>query len=88
MPIFVLESEYQTHEKQTCSSVRTNRRQHYITAINDYIQRTKLLHHFWNMERDPELKNTKSLSMDAAEGERRGTDIEGTSTGGCDRAAR
>ena len=30
--------------------------QHYITAINDYIQRTKRL--------IPELKNTKSLSME------------------------
>jgi len=36
---------------------------HYITAINDYIERTK---HFvpFTMEVIPELKNTKSLSMD------------------------
>ena len=37
--------------------------QHYITAINDYIERTK---HFisFDMEVIPELKNTKSLSED------------------------
>ncbi|NDV59800.1 23S rRNA (pseudouridine(1915)-N(3))-methyltransferase RlmH [Bacteroides sp. 519] len=37
--------------------------QHYITAINDYIQRTK---HFipFEMEIIPELKNTKNLSAD------------------------
>jgi len=36
---------------------------HYITAINDYIERTK---HFisFDMEVIPELKNTKSLAMD------------------------
>lgn len=36
---------------------------HYITAIEDYIQRTK---HFmtFDMEVIPELKNTKSLSME------------------------
>ncbi len=36
---------------------------HYITAINDYIDRTK---HFLNfdMEVIPELRNTKNLSMD------------------------
>ena len=35
--------------------------QHYITAINDYIERTK---HFisFDMEVIPELKNTKSLT--------------------------
>ena len=36
---------------------------HYITAINDYIERTK--HYIpFEMEVIPELKNTKSLSMD------------------------
>jgi 23S rRNA (pseudouridine1915-N3)-methyltransferase len=36
---------------------------HYITAINDYIERTK---HFisFDMEVIPELKNTKSLTME------------------------
>ena len=36
---------------------------HYITAINDYVERTK---HFisFDMEVIPELKNTKSLSME------------------------
>ena len=37
--------------------------QHYITAINDYIQRTKRFISF-DMEVIPELKNTKSLSME------------------------
>ena len=40
MPIFVLESEYQTHENNFARVGRTVE-QHYITAINDYIQRTK-----------------------------------------------
>lgn len=37
--------------------------QHYITAINDYVERTK---HFmsFDMEVIPELKNTKSLSTE------------------------
>ncbi|MBP9586309.1 MAG: 23S rRNA (pseudouridine(1915)-N(3))-methyltransferase RlmH, partial [Bacteroides sp.] len=37
--------------------------QHYITAINDYVERTK---HFisFDMEVIPELKNTKSLSVE------------------------
>ena len=37
--------------------------QHFITAINDYIQRTRRYLSF-DMEVIPELKNTKSLSMD------------------------
>ena len=38
---------------------------HYITAINDYVERTK---HFisFDMEVIPELKNTKSLSISKA----------------------
>ena len=35
--------------------------QHYITAINDYVQRTKRYITF-DMEVIPELKNTKSLN--------------------------
>ena len=37
--------------------------QHYITAINDYIQRTKRFITF-DMEVIPELKNTKNISME------------------------
>ncbi len=37
--------------------------QHYITAINDYVQRTKRYTPF-EMEVIPELKNTKSLSFE------------------------
>ena len=36
---------------------------HYITAINDYVERTKHYTSF-DMEVIPELKNTKSLSME------------------------
>ena len=36
---------------------------HYITAINDYVERTKHYVSF-DMEVIPELKNTKSLSME------------------------
>ena len=36
---------------------------HYITAINDYIQRTKRFITF-DMEVIPELKNTKNISME------------------------
>ena len=36
---------------------------HYITAINDYLQRTRRFLSF-EMEIIPELKNTKSLSME------------------------
>ena len=52
--------------------------QHYITAINDYIQRTKRYITF-DMEVIPELKNTKSLSMEVQKGRR--TDTESSSTG-------
>ena len=37
--------------------------QHFITAINDYVQRTKRYLTF-EMEVITELKNTKSLSME------------------------
>lgn len=37
--------------------------QHFITAINDYVQRTKRYLQF-EIEVIPELKNTKSLSTD------------------------
>ena len=46
--------------------------QHFITAINDYVQRTKRYLQF-EIEVIPELKNTKSLSTDIQkekEGER------------------
>ena len=36
---------------------------HYITAINDYVERTKHYTSF-DMEVIPELKNTKSISME------------------------
>ena len=54
---------------------------HYITAINDYVERTK---HFisFDMEVIPELKNTKSLSMEQQK-KRRRTHIESITAGGC-----
>ena len=49
---------------------------HYITAINDYVERTK---HFisFDMEVIPELKNTKSLSMEQQK------EKESITAGGC-----
>ena len=49
--------------KTTLLVVERTVEQHYITAINDYIQRTKRYITF-DMEVIPELKNTKSLSME------------------------
>lgn len=49
--------------KTTLLVVGRTAEQHYITAINDYIQRTKRFISF-DMEVIPELKNTKSLSME------------------------
>ncbi len=54
--------------------------QHYITAINDYIQRTKRYITF-DMEVIPELKNTKSLSTEVQKEKGRGADSESPSTG-------
>ena len=49
--------------KTTLLVVGRTVKSHYITAINDYIQRTKRFISF-DMEVIPELKNTKSLSTD------------------------
>ena len=51
------------HMKTTLLVVGRTVEQHYITAINDYVERTK---HFisFDMEVIPELKNTKSLSVE------------------------
>ena len=51
------------HMKTTLLVVGRTVEQHFITAINDYIQRTRRYLSF-DMEVIPELKNTKSLSMD------------------------
>ena len=57
-------------DNQNCINMKTTLlvvgrtvEQHYITAINDYIQRTKRFITF-DMEVIPELKNTKSISME------------------------
>ena len=52
-----------TRMKFTLLVVGRTVEKHYITAINDYVERTK---HFisFDMEVIPELKNTKSLSME------------------------
>lgn len=57
-------------DNQNCISMKTTLlvvgrtvEQHYITAINDYIQRTKRFISF-DMEVIPELKNTKNLSAE------------------------
>ena len=49
--------------KTTLLAVGRTVEQHYITAINDYIQRTKRFITF-DMEVIPELKNTKNISME------------------------
>ena len=51
------------HMKTTLLVVGRTVEKHYITAINDYVERTK---HFisFDMEVIPELKNTKSLSVE------------------------
>lgn len=57
-------------DNQNCISMKTTLlvvgrtvEQHYITAINDYVRRTK--HYIaFDMEIIPELKNTKNLSTD------------------------
>ena len=54
--------------------------QHFITAINDYVQRTKRYLSF-EMEVIPELKNTKSLSMEVQKEKRRGIDMQGIPAG-------
>ena len=57
-------------DNQNCINMKTTLlvvgrtvEQHYITAINDYIQRTKRFTTF-DMEVIPELKNTKNISME------------------------
>ena len=55
---------------------------HYITAINDYVERTK---HFisFDMEVIPELKNTKNLSMEQQKREGRRINSESFVAGRC-----
>ena len=54
---------YNKEMKTTLLVVGKTVEQHYITAINDYLQRTKRYISF-DMEVIPELKNTKSLSAE------------------------
>ena len=61
--------------------------QHYITAINDYIQRTKRYITF-DMEVIPELKNTKSLSMEVQKEKEGELILKSSPTGRCGGAAR
>ena len=56
-------NQNRTSMKTTLLVVRRTVEQHFITAINDYVQRTKRYLSF-EMEVIPELKNTKSLSME------------------------
>lgn len=59
---------------------------HYITAINDYVERTKHYVSF-DMEVIPELKNTKSLSMEQQK-EKEGEDPESLAARRCSSIAR
>lgn len=56
-------NQNRTSMKTTLLVVGQTVEQHFITAINDYVQRTKRYLSF-EMEVIPELKNTKSLSME------------------------
>ena len=56
-------NQNRTSMKATLLVVGRTVEQHFITAINDYVQRTKRYLSF-EMEVIPELKNTKSLSME------------------------
>ena len=56
-------NQNRTSMKTTLLVVGRTVEQHFITAINDYVQRTKRYLSF-EMEVIPELKNTKSLSME------------------------
>ena len=62
MTIFAFSQDLQIM-KITLLVVGRTVEQHYITAINDYMQRTKRFISF-DMEVIPELKNTKSLSAE------------------------
>ena len=59
---------------------------HYITAISDYVERTKHYVSF-DMEVIPELKNTKSLSMEQQK-EKEGEDPESLAARRCSSVAR
>ncbi len=56
-------NQNRTSMKTTLLVVGRTVEQHFITAINDYVQRTRRYLSF-EMEVIPELKNTKSLSME------------------------
>lgn len=53
----------ETHMKTTLLVVGRTVEAHFVSAINDYLQRTSRYHPF-EMEVIPELKNTKSLSAE------------------------
>ena len=59
-------NQNRTSMKTTLLVVGRTVEQHFITAINDYVQRTKRYLSF-EMEVIPELKNTKSLSIEFAD---------------------
>jgi len=61
--VFLQREPKKKHMKFTLLVVGRTVEKHYITAIDDYVSRTK---HFisFDMEVIPELKNTKSLSME------------------------
>lgn len=79
-------NQNRTSMKTTLLVVGRTVEQHFITAINDYVQRTKRYLSF-EMEVIPELKNTKSLSMEVQKEKGRGTDIESSPAGRCGRTA-
>ena len=78
-------NQNRTSMKTTLLVVGRTVEQHFITAINDYVQRTKRYLSF-EMEVIPELKTPRALHG-SAEGKGRGTDIESSPAGRCGRTA-
>ena len=72
--------------KMTLLVVGRTVEQHFITAINDYIQRTQRYLSF-DMEVIPELKNTKMPLRRRTKRKRGRTDTESAPTGRCGGAA-
>lgn len=78
-------NQNRTSMKTTLLVVGRTVEQHFITAINDYVQRTKRYLSF-EMEVIPELKTPKA-SLWKFRRKRRGTDTESSPAGRCGRTA-
>lgn len=79
-------NQNRTSMKTTLLVVGRTVEQHFITAINDYVQRTKRYLSF-EMEVIPELKNTKSLSMEVQKEKEGELILKALQAGRCGRTA-